>query len=114
MAYALIALALGMTLVPLVASVSRADGLDGLVTAEAESYALRVEYDIPLPAGPGDIPHTIGEIRRTTAGENAKGLAAAPTHLGAVVIGQYVNPIASNMRRTSLASASFSHVPNRE
>ncbi len=91
-AYALIAIALGMTMVPLVASVSRADGLDGLVTAEAESYALRVEYDIPLPAGAGDIPHTIGEIRRTTAGENAKGLAAAPTHLGAVVAGQYINP----------------------
>ncbi|MDP1794494.1 MAG: hypothetical protein Q8K63_10205 [Acidimicrobiales bacterium] len=91
-AFALLALALGMSLVPLVASVSNADGLDGLVTGEAESYALRIEYDIPLPAGPGDIPHTIGEIRRTTAGENAKGLAAAPTHLGAVVIGQYVNP----------------------
>lgn len=91
-AYALVALTLGISLVPLVASVSQADGLDGLVTAEAESYALRVEYDIPLPAGPGDIPHTVGEIRRTTAGENAKGVAAAPTHLGAVVVGQYVNP----------------------
>jgi hypothetical protein len=91
-AYALTALALGMSVIPLVASVSRADGLDGLVTAEAESYALRVEYDIPLPAGAGDIPHTVGEIRRTTAGENAKGLAGAPSHLGAVVVGQYVNP----------------------
>ncbi len=90
--YALIALVLGISMVPLIASVSNADGLDGLVTAEAESYALRVEYDIPLPAGSGDIPHTVGEIRRTTAGENAKGLAAAPTHLGAVVIGQYINP----------------------
>lgn len=91
-AYALVALTLGMSLVPLIASVSQADGLDGLVTAEAESFALRVEYDIPLPAGAGDIPHTIGEIRRTTAGENAKGIAAAPTHLGAVVAGQYINP----------------------
>lgn len=91
-AYALLALMIGVSIVPLAASVSNADGLDGLVTAEAESYALRVEYDIPLPAGAGDIPHTIGEIRRTTAGENAKGLAAAPTHLGAVVMGQYINP----------------------
>lgn len=89
---ALLALTLGLGGVPLLATVSNADGLDGLVTAEAESYALRVEYDIPLPAGPGDIPHTVGEIRRTTAGENAKGLAGAPTHLGAVVAGQYVNP----------------------
>lgn len=91
-AYAFVALALGISGVPLFASVSNADGLDGLVTGEAESYALRIEYDIPLPAGPGDIPHTLGEIRRTTAGENAKGIAAAPTHLGAVVVGQYVNP----------------------
>lgn len=91
-AYALVTLVLGMTFVPLVASVGSADGLDGLVTAESESYALRVEYDIPLPAGAGDIPHTLGEIRRTTAGENAKGIAGAPAQLGAVVIGQYVNP----------------------
>ena len=58
MTFALAALVLGMGMVPLIASVSNADGLDGLVTAEAESYALRVEYDIPLPAGPGDVPHT--------------------------------------------------------
>lgn len=93
LAYALVALVMGMSMVPLIAEVSQAaDGLNGLVTAEAESYALRVQYDIPLPVGAGDIPHTVGEIRRTTAGENAKGLAGAPTHLGAVVAGQYINP----------------------
>ena len=69
-----------------------ADGLDGIVTAEAESYALRVEYDIPLPIGAGTIPHTVGEIRRTSAGENAKGVAASPTQFDAVVAGTYVNP----------------------
>lgn len=92
LALGLVALLLGMMIVPLVSSVSSADGLDGLVTAEAESYALRVEYDIPLPAGPGTIPHTVGETRRTSAGENAKGVAGAPTHFDAVVAGEYVNP----------------------
>ena len=92
LALALLALTLGVATVPLIASVGSADGLDGLVTAEAESYALRVEYDIPLPAGPGTVPYTVGEIRRTSAGENAKGLAAAPSGFGAVVAGQYVNP----------------------
>lgn len=89
LALTLTALLLGIATVPLIASVGNADGLDGLVTGEAESYALHVEYDIPLPVGAGAIPHTIGEIRRTTAGENAKGLAAAPTHFEAVVAGAY-------------------------
>ena len=88
----LVAMLLGVALVPVIASAGAAQGLDGLVTGEAESYALRVEYDIPLPAGPGTIPHTIGEIRRSSAGENAKGLAAAPTHFDAVVAGEYINP----------------------
>lgn len=82
----------GMTLVPLVAEPGGAAGLDGLVTAEAESYALRVQYDIPLPFGPGTIPHTVGEIRRSQAGENSKGLAGAPTHFDAVVGGTYADP----------------------
>jgi hypothetical protein len=108
-ALALVALALGLATVPLVASVGAAAGLDGLVTAEAESYALRVEYDIPLPAGPGTIPYTVGEIRRTTAGENAKGLAAAPSGFGAVVAGQYVNP---NHEITD--PAKYNHLPQAE
>ena len=82
----------GMGLVPLVSAPGSAAGLDGLVTAEAESYALRVQYDIPLPIGPGTIPHTVGEIRRSQAGENSKGLAGAPTHFDAVVGGTYADP----------------------
>lgn len=87
-----VALVVGFSAVPFAPSVGNADGLDGLVTAEAESYALRVEYDIPLPVGAGTMPHTVGEIRRTSAGENAKGVAASPTHFDAVVLGTYVNP----------------------
>lgn len=70
-----------------------ADALDQFsLGAEAEAYPMRVEYDIPLPAGSGTIAHTIGEIRRVSGSENAKGLAAAPTHLDAVVGGQYADP----------------------
>jgi len=61
------------------------------IGGETEAFALRVEYDIPLPAGPGTIPHVVGEIRRSY-GENAKGLAAAPTNLGAVVAGDVYDP----------------------
>ncbi len=92
LALSLVVLLLGVVAVPLAASTSSADGLDGLVTGEAESFALRVEYDIPLPASPGTIPHTVGEIRRSSAGENAKGLAGAPTHFDAVVGGTYYDP----------------------
>lgn len=92
LALAAVALVVGCAAVPLVASAGGAAGLDGLVTGEAESYALRVEYDIPLPIGAGTIPHTVGEIRRTSAGENAKGIAASPTRFDAVVAGTYVNP----------------------
>ncbi|MEY2397651.1 MAG: hypothetical protein QOJ00_825 [Actinomycetota bacterium] len=109
LALALVALVVGMATVPLISSVGAADGLDGLVTAEAESYALRVEYDIPLPAGPGTIPYTVGEIRRTTAGENAKGLAAAPSGFGAVVAGQYVNP-----NHEFDDPAKYNHLPQAE
>jgi hypothetical protein len=61
------------------------------IGGETEAFALRLEYDIPLPAGPGTIPDVIGEIRRSY-GENAKGLAAAPTNLGAVVAGDVYDP----------------------
>ncbi len=83
---------LGLAMVPLLTSAGAAAGLDGLVTGEAESYALRIEYDAPLPLGPGTIPHTVGEVRRSQAGENSKGLAAAPTHFAAVVGGTYADP----------------------
>ena len=64
----------------------------GVVSGELDTFAVRVEYDIPLPAGPGTIPHAVGEIRRSVAGENAKGLSAAPSHFDAVVGGTYADP----------------------
>lgn len=75
-------------------AMSRADdaGPDGLISGQVDSYAMRVEYDIPLPAGSGTVAHVIGEVRRSQAGENAKGLAGAPSALDAVVSGKYVDP----------------------
>jgi len=61
------------------------------LAGETEAFALRVEYDIPLPASTGTIPHVIGEIRKSY-GENAKGLAAAPTNFDAVVGGAVYDP----------------------
>src|SRR5438874_10346743 len=58
---------------------------------ETEAFAIRTEYDIPLPAGSGTIPGIIGEIRKTN-GENAKGLAAAPTNFDALVSGAVYDP----------------------
>ena len=68
------------------------DGPPGVISSTIESYAMRVEYDIPLPAGSGNVAGIAGEARRSQAGENAKGLAAAPTALDAVVGGTYVDP----------------------
>ncbi|MGQ0433106.1 MAG: hypothetical protein ACT452_11950 [Microthrixaceae bacterium] len=71
----------------------RADALAALnLSAEAEAFPMRVEYDIPLPAGTGTAAHTIGEIRRVSGSDNAKGLSAAPSHLDAVVGGTYADP----------------------
>jgi hypothetical protein len=67
-------------------------GPAGLISGEFDAFAVRVEYDIPLPAGTGTIPRVVGEVRRSGAGENAKGLAASPTQLDAVVGGTYVDP----------------------
>jgi hypothetical protein len=89
------ALVLGLAAVPLLPAVGHAEAtnpLAGVVTAEAEAFAARVEYDIPLPVSPGTFGHVVGEIRRSQAGENAKGLAAAPTHFDAVVGGTYADP----------------------
>jgi hypothetical protein len=69
-----------------------AAGPEGLISAEFDAFALRVEYDIPLPAGTGTVPRVVGEVRRSGAGENAKGLSAAPTQLDAVVGGTYADP----------------------
>ena len=65
---------------------------DGVISANVESYAARVEYDIPLPAGSGTIGQVVGEVRASAAGENAKGLAASPTALDAVVGGKFSDP----------------------
>ena len=69
-----------------------ADGPPGEVNAQVDAFALRVEYDIPLPVGTGTVAHVVGEARRSNAGENVHGLAAAPTELDAVVGGRYIDP----------------------
>src|SRR6202008_3703775 len=83
--------ALGTVLVPFAPGVG-ADEPTSVASAEVQSYAIRVEYDIPLPVSPGPIPHVVGDVRRSGAGENAKGLAAAPTAFDAVVGGAYYDP----------------------
>jgi hypothetical protein len=88
-------LALGTVLVPFAPGVG-ADEPTTVASAEVQSYAIRVEYDIPLPVSPGTIPHVVGDVRRSGAGENAKGLAAAPTGFDAVVGGTYYDPDKDN------------------
>jgi hypothetical protein len=92
----LVVFALGVTLVPFAPGVGADEQHATLATAEAEAYALRVEYDIPVPLSPGTIPHVVGEVRRSRAGENAKGLAAAPSHFDPVVGGSYYDPDKDN------------------
>ena len=67
-------------------------GPSGVITAQLDSFALKVEYDIPLPVGTGMVAHVNGEARRSQAGENAKGIAGAPTEMDAVVSGKYIDP----------------------
>ncbi len=77
---------------PGLTATSGATPLDDLgLFAEAEAFAVRVEYDLPLPAGTGTIPYVRGDVRRA-AGEMAQGFAAAPTAFDAVVGGKYANP----------------------
>jgi hypothetical protein len=84
-------LAMGAVAIPFAPGVG-ADEPTILSTAEVEAFGVRVEYDIPLPVSPGTLGHVVGEIRRSGAGENAKGIAAAPTHFDAVVGGTYYDP----------------------
>lgn len=84
---AAIAMFLVALVVPFDARASSQVDIDG----ETEAFALRVEYDIPLPGSIGTEPHVIGEIRRTF-GENAKGLAGAPTNFTAVTGGTVYDP----------------------
>lgn len=70
-----------------------AQDLDGLgLVAELDALGVRVEYDIPLPAGTGSAPEVVGTARRTNGGEVANGIAAAPTRFDAVVGGTVANP----------------------
>lgn len=79
--------------VPAVHQPSSAETIgDFNLSAEAEAYPVRIEYDLPLPAGTGTVAHTIGEIRRSYGSDNAKGLAGAPSELDAVVGGKYADP----------------------
>jgi hypothetical protein len=98
---ALVLLGLGFTAVPFAPGVV-ADEPPTLTTAEVEAFAVRVEYDIPLPLSPGTIPHVVGEIRASRAGENAKGLSGAPTHFDAVVGGTYYDPDKENKGEENL------------
>ncbi len=61
------------------------------IDGETEAFAVRVEYDLPLPGSIGTEPHVVGEIRRTF-GENAKGLAGAPTDFTAITGGAVYDP----------------------
>jgi hypothetical protein len=70
-----------------------ASGLDQLgLIAELDAFAVRVEYDIPLPASTGSVPQVVGVARRTGGSEVANGLAAAPTRFDAVVGGTFADP----------------------
>ena len=71
---------------------AHAAGPAGVLSGQLDSFAVRVEYDIPLPAGGGDVARVTGDARRSPGAESSKGLAAAPTELGAVVAGKYVDP----------------------
>lgn len=70
-----------------------AQDLEGLgLVAELDALGVRVEYDIPLPAGTGSAPEVVGTARRTNGGEVANGIAGAPTRFDAVVGGTVANP----------------------
>ena len=89
-------LVMAVATLPLLPNVGRASAddetLSGVLAAEVEAFAFRVEYDVPLPVGPGSLARVAGEIRRSQAGENSKGIAAAPTQFDAVVGGTYADP----------------------
>jgi hypothetical protein len=77
----------------LVGPAAVADSPAKRLAAEGDAFVARVEYDIPLPAGSGSIARVAGRVGPPT-GENAYGLAAAPSHLDAVVSGTWFNPLA--------------------
>jgi hypothetical protein len=63
-----------------------------LLSATAEAYAYRVEYDLPVPAGTGTVGHVVATAQRSSSVETSHGLAAAPSELGPVVGGRYADP----------------------
>ena len=62
------------------------------LTAELNALGVRVEYDVPIPAGTGSAPEVVGAVRRTNGGEVANGIAGAPSRLDAVVGGRLHDP----------------------
>ena len=86
--------ALLLAVVPVVARADDAPTKDAgsLLAAVAEAYALRVEYDLPVPAGTGTVAHVTASASRSGSGELAHGLAAAPTAFEPVVGGKYADP----------------------
>lgn len=65
---------------------------DALLSATADAYALRVEYDLPVPAGTGTVGHVTATAQRSASVETSHGLAAAPSELDPVVGGKYADP----------------------
>ena len=70
----------------------RTDAGGSLLAATAEAYAMRVEYDLPVPAGTGTVAHVSANAQRSASVESGHGLAAAPSELDAVVGGKYADP----------------------
>jgi hypothetical protein len=63
-----------------------------LLSATAEAYAYRIEYDLPVPAGTGTVGHVVATAQRSSSVETSHGLAAAPSELDPVVGGKYADP----------------------
>jgi hypothetical protein len=77
------------------ASASRVDdppASGALLSATADAYAMRVEYDLPVPAGTGTVGHVSATAQRSPSVETSHGLAAAPSELDPVVGGKYADP----------------------
>jgi hypothetical protein len=72
---------------------AQAQPLDGFgLVAELDAFGVRVEYDIPVPAGTGSAPQVVGAVRRSSGGEAATGVAASPTRFDPVVGGNLADP----------------------
>jgi len=74
------------------ASSSPTDVLGGSLNADNEAFGVRVEYDLPAPAGSGSVPHVVADVSRQDGSDSAHGIAGAPSELDAVVGGEFVDP----------------------